>query len=151
MDLVVRAAVVFLFLFVVMRIAGNRQFSEMTTFDAVLVIVIAEVTGNSLSGEDYSITASIVVISTLVGLDLLISLLKGRSKRFDKLAEGVPMLLVENGRFLKGNMKKERVDEGDVMSAARQAHGIEELSQIKYAVLERDGTISVVPKPSATP
>lgn len=151
MDLVIRAAAVFFALFIVMRIAGNRQFAEMTTFDAALIIVIAEVTGNSLSGEDYSITASIVVIATLVLLDLGISLLKARSKRFDKLAEGVPMLLVENGRLLERNMKKERLDEGDVLSAARRHHGLERLDQIKYAILERDGRISIVPREGATP
>src|SRR5687768_11637016 len=127
MDLVVRAAVIFVALFVLLRLAGNRQFSELTTFDAVLIIVIAEVTGNSLSGEDYSLTASIIVITTLVALNIGISLLKRKSKGFDKVAEGVPILLVENGRFIQENMKKERVDEGDVLAAARQFQGLERL------------------------
>lgn len=146
MDLVVRAAVIFFVLFVVMRIAGNRQFSEMTAFDAILIIVIAEVTGNALSGEDYSLTASIVVIVTLVVLDIAMSLLKDRFKKFDKLTEGVPILLVENGRLIEKNMKKERVDEGDVLSAARELRGLERVSDIRYAVLETDGKITVIPK-----
>ena len=145
MDLVVRAAIVFLTLFVVMRIAGNRQFSEMTSFDAVLIIVIAEVTGNSLSGEDYSLTASVVVIVTLVVLDILVSLLKQRVKWLNRLAEGVPVLLVENGRAIRKNLKKERIDESDVMAAARGQRGLERVDQIKYAVLETDGSISIIP------
>lgn len=151
MDLVVRAAVIFAVLFIVMRIAGNRQFSEMTSFDIILIIVIAEVTGNSLSGQDYSITASIVVIITLVSLDILVSWLKVRSKRFDKVAEGVPILLLENGRPIRENLKKERVDEGDILEAARQAHGLERLEQIRYAVLEKGGAISIIPRAGETP
>lgn len=149
MDLVVRATVIFVVLFAVMRIAGNRQFSEMTTFDVVLVIVIAEVTGNSLSGEDYSLTASIVVIVTLVALDVGVSLLKARSRAFDRLAEGVPILLMENGRPLRQNMRKERIDEADILAAAREIHGLESLDQVKYAILETSGTISIVPKAGA--
>lgn len=151
MDLVLRAAIVFLVLLVVLRLGGNKQFSEMTTFDAVLLIVIAEVTGNSLSGQDYSITASIVVIVSLVAFDIGLSLLKARSKRFDKVAEGVPVLLLENGAPLRKAMKKERVDEGDILAAARVVHGIERLDQIRYAVLERGGKISIIPREAAAP
>ncbi|HEX2022104.1 MAG TPA: YetF domain-containing protein [Candidatus Thermoplasmatota archaeon] len=145
MDLVVRAAVVYLALFVIMRLSGNRQFSKMTTFDVVLVIVSAEGTGNALAGPDYSLTAAVVVIVTLVGLDIGLSLLKRVSRKFDKIAEGVPVLLVEGGRPLKENMRKERVDEEDVMAAARELQGLERMDQIKYAVLERSGKITIVP------
>lgn len=146
MELVVRATVIFFALFVILRISGNRQFSEMTTFDAILIILIAEVTGNSLSGQDYSLTASIIVITTLVALDIGVSLLKVRWKAFDRVAEGVPVLLVENGRELKEPMRKERVDVEDVLAAARASHGLERLDQIRYAVLEREGAISIVPR-----
>lgn len=149
MELVIRAAVIFLALFIILRIAGNRQFSELTTFDAVLLIVVAEVTGNSLSGEDYSLTASIIVIVTLVALDIGMSLLKQRFKRLDKVAEGVPILLVENGRPIRENIKSERVDEGDILAAARRQRGIERMDEVKYAVLERDGRISIVPRSSS--
>jgi uncharacterized membrane protein YcaP (DUF421 family) len=145
MDLVIRATVIFVALFVIMRFAGNRQFSELTTFDAVLIIVIAEVTGNSLSGEDYSLTASIIVITTLVALNVGMSILKRKSHRFDKVAEGVPILLVENGRLIKENMDKERIDVGDILAAARQLQGLERIDQIHYAVLEREGKISIIP------
>lgn len=151
MDLAFRAAAVFFALFIIMRIAGSRQFAEMTTFDAALIIVIAEVTGNALSGEDYSITASVIVIATLVFLDILVSLLKHRFKGFGKVSEGVPMLLVENGRTIDKTLHKERIDKADILATARKDHGLERLDQIKYAVLERDGTISIVPREGATP
>ena len=149
MDLVVRAAVIFLALWLVMRASGNRQFAELTAFDAVLIIVIAEVTGNSLSGDDYSLTASIVVIVTLVALDLGVSLLKRRFPKFGKVAEGVPVLLVENGRLLWQNLKKERVTPEDILGAARDTQGIERLDDVKYAVLETSGHISIVPRRDA--
>lgn len=151
MELVLRAAIVFFVLLVVMRLAGNKQFSELTTFDAVLIIVIAEVTGNSLSGQDYSVTASIVVIVSLVTFDIVISLFKARSKRFEKVVEGVPLLIVENGRTIEKAMRKERVDASDVLTVARKDHGLERLDQIRYAVLERDGRISVIPREGAAP
>lgn len=146
MDLVVRAAVIFAALWIIMRAAGNRQFSELTAFDAVLIIVIAEVTGNSLSGNDYSLTASIVVITTLVGLDLVTSALKRRFPRFEKVAEGVPIVLVQNGQFILRNLRRERVSEDDVLSAARVNQGIEHVDDIRYAVLETDGEISIIPR-----
>lgn len=149
MDLVVRAALIFFTLLLIMRLGGNKQFSEMTAFDAVLLIVIAEVTGNTLSGQDYSVTASIVVIVSLVAFDIGLSLLKARSRRFDRLAEGIPILVVENGRALKDVMRKERIDESDVLAAARKDHGLERLDQIRYAVLERGGKISVIPAAGA--
>lgn len=141
-----RAVVIFLVLFVVMRIAGNRQFSELTTFDAILIIVIAEVTGNALSGEDYSMTAAIIVIVTLVALDIGISLLKRSSRRFDRVAEGIPVLLVENGRVIQENLRRERVDEDDILTAARELQGLERIDQVKFAILERGGRISIVPR-----
>lgn len=146
MDLVLRSAVVFFVLLIVMRLGGNKQFSELTAFDAVLIIVVAEVTGNSLSGQDFSLTASIIVIVSLVFLDISLSWLKARSKSFDKLAEGVPVLVVENGKLIKKTAKKERIDEGDIMAAARRDHGIERMDEIRYAVLEKSGTISVIPR-----
>ena len=146
MDLVVRAAVIFVALLLVMRAAGNRQFSELTVFDAVLIIVIAEVTGNSLSGDDYSLTSSIVVIVTLVVLDLLMSILKRRFPRFSKVSDGIPILLVENGRFIWKNLRKEHVGEEEILAAARELQGLERISDIKYAVLESSGSISIIPK-----
>lgn len=146
MDLVVRAAVIFATLWIVMRAAGNRHFADLTAFDAVLIIVIAEVTGNSLSGDDYSLTASIIVIVTLVALDLLVSYLKRKFPRFSKVAEGVPILLVENGRLLWQNLRKEQVTPEDILGAARETQGIERLDDVKYAVLETSGNISIVPR-----
>jgi uncharacterized membrane protein YcaP (DUF421 family) len=145
MDLVIRGAIIYLFLLVILRVSGNRQFSELTAFDAVLIIIISETTQQALVGDDFSMTASIILVTTLVGLDVLISLLKRTSRTADSILEGVPVLLVDNGRLLEKNMHAERVDEEDILTAARLTHGLERMDQVKYAVLERGGSISIIP------
>lgn len=145
MELVLRGAVIYLALFLLMRASGNRQFSEMTAFDAVLIILIAEVTGQSLIGEDYSLVGAIVVLATIVGLDLLISQAKHRSRKVADFVDGVPILLVNEGKVLKKVLDKERVEEEDILAAAVEFRGLESMDQVKYAVLEPDGKISIVP------
>jgi uncharacterized membrane protein YcaP (DUF421 family) len=145
MDLVIRAAIIYLVLLVILRVSGNRQFSELTAFDAVLLIIISETTQQALVGDDFSMTASIILITTLIGLDISISILKRTSKTADAILEGVPVLLVDDGQLLEKNMHAERVDEEDILTAARQLHGLERLDQVKYAILERGGMISIVP------
>jgi uncharacterized membrane protein YcaP (DUF421 family) len=146
MDAVLRALVVYGFLLVIFRIAGERTLSSMTTFDFVLLLVIAEATQQALIGEDFSVTASLVVITTLIGLDIGISLLKDRSPLLHKLVDGVPLIIVENGKPLIDRMRRARVDESDVLQAARERQGLEHMDEIKFAVLERTGEISIVPK-----
>lgn len=145
MEHVIRATIIYLFLFVILRASGNRQFGEITVFDAILLLIIAESTQQALIGEDFSITAGLILISTLVGIDIFFSQLKRWSKKADLILEGVPVLLIDKGTLLKENMKRERVDEGDIMAAARELRGLESLDQVKYAVLERNGTISIIP------
>ena len=128
------------------RIAGRRTLAEMTPFDLVLVFIIGEATQQALLGQDFSITNAVLVIVTLLFLDIIMSLAKDRSRTFEKLIDGVPTIIVADGRPLTERMRKARVDEQDVMEAARRLHGIERLDQIKYAVLEVSGGISVIPR-----
>jgi uncharacterized membrane protein YcaP (DUF421 family) len=147
MDLVVRAAIVYLVLLTLMRISGNRQFSELTAFDAVLLIIISEATQQALMGDqDFSLTAAFIVIVTLLGIDILMSLVKQRWDKAETVIEGVPVLLVDDGKLIRQNLDQERVDEEDIMAAARQLRGLESIDEIKYAVLERDGVISIIPR-----
>lgn len=145
MDAILRSLAIYVFLLIVFRIAGRRSLAQITTFDFVLLLLIGEATQQALLGDDYSITNAFLVILTLVGVDIGLSLVKQRSQRLDKLLDGVPTILVENGRPLKERMDKARVDESDVLEAARELQGLERMEQIKYAVLERDGNISIVP------
>lgn len=146
MDAVLRALAVYLFLLVVFRIAGRRTMMELTSFDLVLLLILSEATQNAMIGEDFSVTNACLVILTLVGVDILFSHFKHRSSLLERWLDGVPMIIVENGRPLKELMDKARIDEDEVMTSARASHGLERMEQIKYAVLECSGGISIIPK-----
>ncbi|HYG04483.1 MAG TPA: YetF domain-containing protein [Chryseosolibacter sp.] len=146
MNPVVRGLAVYLFVFIVFRIMGKRTLAEITTFDAILLLIISETTTDALIGEDYSLMACFIMVCTLVGTDYIFSKIKEHSQWFHIASEGAPLVIVENGKPLKKRMKKSRVDEQDVLEAARSLHGLERMNQVKYAVLERDGSISVIPE-----
>lgn len=150
MNPVVRGLAIYLFVFVVFRIIGKRTMAEITTFDFVLLLIISEATTDALIGEDYSLTASFIMVSTLVAIDYAFSKIKEHSRWFDTVSDGAPLVIVDKGKPLKNRMLKSRVDEEDVLEAARSKHGLERMEQIKYAVLERDGSISIIPLPGAT-
>jgi uncharacterized membrane protein YcaP (DUF421 family) len=148
MDAVLRAAVVYLFLLLVFRIAGRRMLSQTTTFDLVLLLIIAEATQQGLLGNDFSVTNAFLVIITLIGIEIALAALKRRSARIEKWIDGVPSIIIEDGHPLGDRMEKARIDERDVLTAARTGYGLERMDQIKYAVLERNGSISIIPKQS---
>lgn len=146
MDAVFRAAAVYVLLLIVFRIAGRRTLMEMTTFDFILLLILSEATQNAMIGSDYSVTNGFLVILTLVGLDIALSSIKYRWRTVQKWLDGIPMILVEDGRPLRHLMDKARVDEEDIMASARKSQGIERMDQIKYAVLESSGGISIIPR-----
>jgi uncharacterized membrane protein YcaP (DUF421 family) len=146
MDSVVRAMALYFPLLLVFRLAGRRTLSQMTSFDFVLLLIIGESTQQALLGEDFSLTNAYLVILTLVGIDILLSLWKQRSPRIERMIDGLPTILVENGQPLKDRMVRARVDEQDVLAAARIRQGLERMDQVKFAVLEASGGISIIPK-----
>lgn len=151
MNFVLRAALIYLFLLLVFRLTGKRSFGEMTTFDFLLLLIISEATQQALMGDDFSLTAAALVILTLVGLDVALSLIKQRSPMVDRVIDSLPLVIVEEGKPLKDRMQRERVDEEDILNAARQLHGLENMDDIRFAVLERNGDISIIPIRGATP
>jgi uncharacterized membrane protein YcaP (DUF421 family) len=151
MDLVVRGIAVYLFLLLIFRVSGKRSLRNATTFDFVLLLIVAETTQQALVGDDSSVTGAFVLITVLVGTDILLSLVKRWSPRLDRLIEGQPLVILRNGVPLRRRMHVERVDEEDILTAARESHGLERLEQIKRAVLERNGGISIVPRRGSEP
>ena len=149
MESVVRALVIYAVLMVLFRITGKRSLGQITTFDFVLLLIISEAIQNGMVGSSYSITNSLVLVVTLVTVDVVLSLVKRRSPRLEQFLDGTPVVIVENGRPLRERMDKERVDESDVLGAARR-EGLERMEQVKYAVLERNGQISIIPRDDAT-
>jgi uncharacterized membrane protein YcaP (DUF421 family) len=146
MDAVLRSAAIYFVLLLVLRLTGKRSLGQMTTFDFVLLLVIAEAIQQGLLGNDFSLTNAFLVILTLIGIDTGLSLLERRSQTVDKLVNGVPLVIVEDGQPLEERMNKARVTADDILEMAREQQGVERMEQIKYAVLERSGGISVIPR-----
>lgn len=145
MDAVIRVVVVYAFLLLVFRLSGKRTLGESTPFDLLMLLVISETVQQALVDDDHSVTHAFLLILTFVLLNVGLSIFKQKSAGAERVLDGIPMVIMERGVLLKDRMQKERIDEDDIMEAARHAHGVERLDQIKYAVLERDGKISIVP------
>lgn len=150
MESIVRAAVVYAFLLLVFRLSGRRTLSEMTMFDFILVLIVSESVQEAMIGNDRSLTNAGLVIFTLVVINVALSLLKLKFMTLEKWIDGRPFLIIDEGKCLDERLAKARVDERDILEAARIAHGLERLDQIKYAILERNGRISIVPKKSSS-
>lgn len=146
MESVFQAAVVYLFLLVVLRVAGKRTLSEMTTFDFVLLLIIGETVQQAVIGNDFSMINAVVLIVTLILIDIILSILKQRSIKLECIIDGAPLLIMEDGKLLERPARMSRVDEEDILYAARQTQGIHDLQQVRYAVVERNGKISIIPK-----
>ena len=146
MESVIRAAIVYVVLMLLFRIAGKRSLAEVTSFDLVLLLIISEATQQAMIDNDNSMTNSLLLVATLIGMNILLSVVTKRWKSLDKLVEDVPLVILKNGEPLRDRMRKERIDEDDILEAARASEGLERLDQIKFAILERTGHITIVPK-----
>ncbi|HSX71186.1 MAG TPA: YetF domain-containing protein [Pseudomonas sp.] len=145
MDAVLRAAAIYIALLILFKLAGRRSLAQLTTFDFVLLLIIGEATQQALLGEDFSVTNAVLVIMTLIALDVGASLLKRRSERIAYLLDGSPTIVVENGVALEERLAKARLRLEDIMESARES-GLERVEQIKFAIIERNGKISIIPR-----
>jgi uncharacterized membrane protein YcaP (DUF421 family) len=145
MELILRTTAIYLFLALVFRLLGKRSLAELSAFDFILFLIVSEAIQNALVDGDNSLVMGLTVILTFLMLDLGLSLLKRKYPLFEKLAEGVPVLLVDQGKVIQKNAVRSRITDSDILQTARQTGGIERMSQIKYAVLETSGTISIIP------
>ena len=147
MDLFFRAVVIFTFVFVLMRVVGRRELSALEPFDLILLVVIGDAVQQALTQDDYSVTGAIIVVGTIAGLQVLISFVGFRVPRLRPVLEGEPIVLVEDGRLLEQNLKRERLTEDDVLEQARQQQ-IASLEDVQWAIFETNGQISFIQKQS---
>jgi uncharacterized membrane protein YcaP (DUF421 family) len=145
MDLAIRAVALFFFVYLLTRIIGRRELSSMEPFDLILLIVIGDAIQQGLTQDDYSVTGALIVIGTFAVLQILISYLSYRFPRLRPALEGEPMVVVQDGKVIEKNMKRERITVEEVMVEARLQQ-VASLDQIAWAVLETSGKISVIPK-----
>lgn len=145
MESILRGAAVYVIILIIVRLSGKRTMAEVTVFDLVLILIVAETTQQALLGDDFSIVNAALLIITLFTIDIGLSYLKEYWPPAGKVIDGVPTLLVSHGKEDKRALKKARVDKDEILAAARFQMGVERFDQIKYAVLEADGDISIIP------
>jgi|SRR5262245_4492750 len=151
MDTVIRSLIIYFVLWALLRASGRRTLGKLTSFDLVLLLVIGGATQRALLGQDYSVTNALLVIITLVLTDVLLSLLARDFPPLSRIFNGEPMIVVEEGQPLGWRLKRARLTADQVLESARRAHGLERMEQIKYAVFEANGEISIIPYPSGRP
>jgi len=142
-EIVLRVALIYLFLVVVMRLSGKREVGQMSILELIVVLLISDAVQNSMVGDNTSWWGGMVAVLTLLGLDYAFSLLTLRSKRLRKVIEGEPRLLVRDGKILRKAVREEKVELDEVTRAIR-AHGLARVEDVRLAVLETDGSISVI-------
>jgi uncharacterized membrane protein YcaP (DUF421 family) len=145
MESVLRGLTIYLGLLVITRFSGRRTMGQMTAFEFVLLLIVAETTQQSLLGDDFSITNAIVLIVTLFTADIVLSYLKGWLPRFALWVDGQPSVLMSDGTIDTHALRRSRVSIEEVLEAAREKHGLARLDQIKSAVLEANGSINIIP------
>lgn len=144
---VLRAAVVFAFVLLLLRVAGKRQIGQMTPFDLVLLLVISNAVQNSMNGGDNSITAGLILAATLVAIDSGLGWLAFRNKTVDRLLEGKPVILIHGGTIDHQALANVQMSQADLQAALR-ANGHISADEIQYAILETTGRVSVIPSKS---
>jgi len=145
MDLAIRAVVLFSFVYLLTRIIGRRELSSLEPFDLILLIVMGDAIQQGLTQDDYSVTGALIVVGTFAMLQVLISFLSYRFPKLRPALDGEPIVIVQDGKPLERNMNRERLTVEEVLVQARQ-HQLTSIEQIKWAVLETSGTISIIPK-----
>jgi len=142
-EFLVRAVVVYAFLLILLRITGKRQVGQLAPFDLVLLLVLSNAVQNSMNGGDNSITGGLISATTLVGLNWIVARVTYRSKRLEGLIEGHPVVLVHNGRVIHDAMRSVQMTMHELESSLR-TEGCAGLEQVRFAVLENNGHVTVV-------
>ena len=147
-ELVLRAAVIYVALVIGLRIFGKREIGQFTVFDLVLVLLVANALQPAMTGPDTSVTGGLVLIATLLLINRLLALIRRRLPELNSLINPEPTVIARDGHWVEQGFEKEDLSLEDAQMALRE-HGIEKVDDIRLAVLEEDGSISVVPKDQA--
>lgn len=145
MDTVIRIIVIYIVILIGMRVIGKREFAQLSPLELVTLLLIPEIASQSMVRQDFSVTNALIGLITLFALVFINSTLMHRFRKFERTVSGKPSLLVYHGRFLEEAMNRERVTPDEVFAAMR-TFGLESLEQIKWAILETDGRISIIPE-----
>ena len=144
-EVAIRTAIVYVFLVVALRLGGKRDVGQMSILDLVVLLVIADAVQNAMVGENTSLLGGLVAASVLVLLDRGLRLVERRSRRARRAFEGEPRMLIRDGVVLQGALRSEDIS-SDELAAALREHGVLSPAEVRLAVLEVDGSISVIPR-----
>ncbi len=147
-EKILRSVVIYLFMLLAFRFTGKRQVGQLTPFDLVVLLIISNVVQNAVIGNDNSLTGGIIGAVTILALNYFVVEITFRSKRARRMLEATPTLLIHNGKVLEQNLARERITRDDLFAALRR-NGLVAPDEVRFAVLEENGGISVVPH--ATP
>jgi len=148
MDIVLRGIVVFVFLYVLMRIVGRRELSSLEPFDIILLVILGDAVQQGLTQDDYSLTGAVLAVGTIAALQVGTSYLNFRFPKLRSVLDGEPLIIVQDGKPIKRNLDRERVTLDDLAEEARKQN-IAKLEDIQWAVMETSGEISFIKKSDA--
>jgi uncharacterized membrane protein YcaP (DUF421 family) len=145
--IVVRTLVVYAGVFLGLRLAGKRELGQMTVFDLVVVLLIANAVQNAMVGSDVSLQGGLIAAAALLTANRAVATLRRQGRVWGRFLEGTPTVLVEDGQAIEPHLRKEGLERDELEMVVRE-HGVERLADVKLAVLETDGAISIVPMTS---
>ena len=145
MDIVLRGCVIFFFLYVLMRVIGRRELSSLEPFDLILLVVLGDAVQQGLTQDDYSLTGAILAIGTIAMLQLAVSFTNFKFPKLRSILDGEPIVVVQDGKPIDKNLRRERVTLDDLAAAMRK-QGIGSLDDVQWAVMETSGVISFLKK-----
>jgi uncharacterized membrane protein YcaP (DUF421 family) len=145
MDIVIRAAVIFFFVFALTRMLGRRELNSLEPFDLILLVVTGDLVQQGVTQNDESVTGALLAISTIGLLTVLLSYLAFRFRRLRPVLDGEPIVLIEDGRPIDRNLRRQRLTREEIGAEAR-LNQISSIEDVRWAILENDGRISFVKK-----
>jgi uncharacterized membrane protein YcaP (DUF421 family) len=144
MEIVIRIVIIYVFIVFGLRVMGKREFSQLSPLELVTLLLVPEIVTQAIVGEDSSLTTALVGVATLFSLVYLSSLLQYHSKKAAVVIEGTPAVLVDRSQMVLRTMDQERISPDELFAEMHRA-GLEDLSQVKWAILETDGRIAFIP------
>ena len=144
-EIVLRTVIVYVTVLLLLRVAGKRELGQMSVIDLVVILVIANAVQNSMNGGDSSLIGGIIAAATLVTINVMLERVGRRIPVFSRLFIDEPTLLMQDGELIKAHLDREHVEREEIEMAARE-HGIADLKDVSAAILEPDGSISIIPR-----
>lgn len=148
LEIIARTALIYIGVLVGLRLAGKRELGQMSVFDLVVVLLIANAVQNAMTGPDFSVQGGLLAAAVLLVLNRAVTFLRLHNESWGRFLEGMPTVLVQDGQFLDPRLRREGLERSQIEMAIRE-HGIDGVKQVRLAVLETDGSISIVPATAA--